>query len=29
VGTNYFAIFGVIVLIIGGTILINKGTKDE
>jgi len=29
VGINYFAIFGAISLVVGGIILINKGSKDE
>ena len=29
IGINYYSVFGAIALIIAGTILINKGTKDE
>ena len=29
IGVNYSAIIGAFALIIGGIILINKGTKDE
>ena len=29
ISINYYAVFGSMALVVGGTILINKGTRDE